>query len=218
MIEWKKIVFVFCLALGLQGCVVIAGGAAVGAATATVVYDKRGVKEMVNDDWLRQRINKKLEVVDAIQKQCHIVVSVYQNDVLLAGQAPTEALRKQVVDVAKTAKGIRRVYDEIEIKGPTSTLTRTSDAWITSKVKADLLGAKNVNSGQFKVVTEDGTVFLMGAVSKEQADLAVDRVRQISGVQKVVKVFEYVRLAAPPNDGGAPASGADTSNAADETA
>ena len=77
------------------------------------------------------------------------------------------------------------------IQGPTSSLTRTSDSWITAKVKSQMLANQDLKSGSIKVVTENGDVFLMGIVSRDQADIAVDIARQVSGVQKVVKIFQY---------------------------
>jgi osmotically-inducible protein OsmY len=111
--------------------------------------------------------------------------------VLLAGQAPTEELRQRIVEITKKIPNVKRIYNEIALQAPSSALTTASDAWITAKVKTALLGAKGLHSGQFKIVTENGTVFLMGVVERKQADLAVEATRKVDGVQKVVKIFEY---------------------------
>lgn len=77
------------------------------------------------------------------------------------------------------------------IEAPTSSLTRTSDAWITSKIKTKFIGAKGLSSSHFKVVTENGTVFLIAHVTRDQAAMAVNVARHVDGVQKVVKIFDY---------------------------
>jgi osmotically-inducible protein OsmY len=177
----------------LPGCVPVVAGAAVGATGGAVLYDRRPMKVMAQDDNIAYAIEKKLFHIDEIRTQCHVGITLYGGVVLLVGQAPTQVLKDQVTTVAKTVPGIKRLYNQITIGAPTSYLTRTSDSWITTKVKTQLIMAKNLKSGQFKVLTENGTVFLMGIVSRSQAQIAVDIARRVSGVQKVVKVFEYRR-------------------------
>ena len=86
---------------------------------------------------------------------------------------------------------VTKVYNEIAVKGPTSSLSRASDSWITTKIKTQMLATKGLQSGSIKVVTENGAVYLMGMVSREQADTSVNIARQVTGVQKVVKIFQY---------------------------
>lgn len=190
---FKKVILVFMLAGILQGCVVAAAGAAVTAAGGAILYDRRPVKMMIKDDDLSYAISKKLFTDVDIRQQCHIVITSYNRVVLLVGQAPSLALKNKVLELAHTVPGVRRFYNEITVEAPSSSLTRASDAWLTTKVKTRLLAAKDLKSGQFKVLTENGTVFLMGVVSRAQAQRAVDIARHTGGVQKVVKVFEYKR-------------------------
>lgn len=187
----KKIFVIIFLASMLQGCTMAT--AAVNAAGGTVIYDRRPIKMIIKDDDISYAITKKLHVAKDIMQQCHIAVTSYNRVVLIVGQAPTMALKNKVLSIAQTVPGVRRFYNEITIEAPSSSLTRTSDAWITTKVKTRLLATKNLQSGQFKVLTENGTVFLMGKVSRSQAVKAVNVVRHTSGAQKVVKVFEYTR-------------------------
>jgi osmotically-inducible protein OsmY len=93
--------------------------------------------------------------------------------------------------LAHSVADVKRIYNEITIQGPTSSLTRTSDAWITTKIKSQMLATDDLQSGTIKVLTENGAVYLMGVVTHDQADMSVDIARQVSGVQKVVKIFQY---------------------------
>lgn len=189
----KKILLVLSIMCLLQGCVPVVAGAAVGAAGGVVLYDRRPVKIMMQDNSISYAIEKKLFDVEKIRTQCHIVVTAYNGVVLLVGQAATNELKDQVTAIAKTVPKIKRIYNEVVIGTPTAYLIRTNDSWITTKVKAKLLTAKHLRSGQFKILTENGVVYMMGMVSRSQAQSAVNIVRHVDGVQKVVKVFEYTR-------------------------
>ena len=87
---------------------------------------------------------------------------------------------------------VKGIHDEISVEDPTSFNTRSNDTWITTKCKSTLLGAKGLDATHVKVVTEDGVVYLMGLVTREEGNTAAKTVQQVTGVQKVVKVFEYI--------------------------
>jgi osmotically-inducible protein OsmY len=190
----KKILFILSIMCLLQGCVPVVAGAAVGAAGGAVLYDRRPVKIMMQDDTMAYTIEKKLFANEKVRTQCHIVVTAYNGVVLLVGQAATKELKDQVTAIAKTVPKVKRIYNEVVIGTPTAYLIRTNDSWITTKVKTKLLTAKHLRSGQFKILTENGVVYMMGMVSRSQAQSAVNIVRHVDGVQKVVKVFEYTRV------------------------
>lgn len=199
-IQWKKIVLVSCIACSLSGCIAV-GGAAIGAAGTAVVYDRQNINATINDQNIGYNILQNLKKDSDLNAQAHIVVTCYRGTVLLAGQTPTQELKDRAANIAQQAKGVKRLYNEITIEAPSSLLTRTSDSWITTKIKTEFLAAKKLKSGQFKVVTENGTVFLMGIVSRSQANQAVNIARKVQGVEKVVKIFEYNReLDQSPSD------------------
>ena len=87
---------------------------------------------------------------------------------------------------------MHRVVNELEIAGPSSYTSRSNDALITTKVKASLVDMQTISANSFKVVTERGTVYLMGRVTQREGQIGADVARGVSGVQKVVKVFEYI--------------------------
>ena len=186
-----NIVLMCLCSLMMAGCAPVVAGAAVGVAGTVAVYDRQSINGSMNDIDMANVMLKSLQNEPSIRNQCHIELTVYHGTVLLVGQAPTQELKDSAEEIAKTVPGIKRFYNEITISGPTSPLTRTNDTWLTAKVKSKLLATKGLKSGQVKVLTENSTVFLMGIVSREQADLAVAVTQQISGVIKVVKVFQY---------------------------
>ncbi|MCO6412613.1 MAG: BON domain-containing protein [Thiogranum sp.] len=176
----------------LGGCApaVVVGGA---AATASVAHDRRTTGAVVEDQAIELRIKSALS--DAgINKQAHINVTSYNAVVLLSGEAPSEALRSRAGDIARNAEKVRRVHNEVQIAAPSSWMTRSSDAWLTTKVKAALLKIKmaNFDATRVKVVSENGTVYLMGMLTRAEAAAVTDQTQQLAGVQRIVKLFEYL--------------------------
>lgn len=186
----NKIPVIFALALSLSGCIFVAGAAA-GAAAIAVVYDHRTIEKTLQDTRIANAVLDEIRHVPALRYESHIEVTVFNRIVLLSGETPKAAWRQQAEDIAKTVPDVTRVYNQITVQGPTSSLTRTSDSWITTKIKAQMLATEDLKSSSIKVLTENGVVFLMGSVSHQQAEIAVDIARQVSDVQKVVKIFQY---------------------------
>mgnify|MGYP003894895069 FL=1 len=116
----------------------------------------------------------------------------YNGYVLLAGQVSSEALKKKATNVLRKIHGVRRIYNELEIASPSSAMTRSSDTWITAKVKTWLLGRSDTEGTRVKVVTENGVVYLMGLVTRKEAERIGEAAAGISGVQRVVRLFELV--------------------------
>jgi osmotically-inducible protein OsmY len=186
----KRIISLIGLALTLQGCIFVVGAAA-GAAAIAVVYDHRSIKYTLQDTSISNEIADKINAVPALRNDSHIEVTVFNQVVLLTGETPKPEWRQQAEEFAKSTPKVDRVYNQITIQGPTSSLTRTSDSWITTKIRSEMLAKKDLKSSSIKMVTENGVVFLMGIVTRQQADTAVDIARQVTGVQKVVKIFQY---------------------------
>ncbi len=103
----------------------------------------------------------------------------------------TEKLKQQAEEIARGVKKVRTVHNQLQVGGPISMVARANDSWITTKIKTKMLASK-VPGRKVKVVTEDGVVYLMGMLPREQADAAVDAARSVYGVQKIVKIFEYL--------------------------
>lgn len=113
--------------------------------------------------------------------------------VLLVGQVASNELKNKASEIAsKASTKIKRIHNELEVAGKTSLLARSNDTWIATKVRAQLLANKNVPSGQVRVIAENGAIYLMGIIDQASGDNAALLARNVAGVTKVVKVFEYI--------------------------
>lgn len=184
----KKIATALVLAIALSSCVpaALVLGATVGGA---VVYDKRSMQTITQDQRSAESAGGIISDTPALQNT-HIAIAVFNHVLLLVGQTQTEQQRDTAYQIASKTKFVSRVYNEITIQKPTSTWQRSKDAWITTKIKAEMLTRRGLHSTEIKVVTENNVVYLMGVLSSHQADIAVDIARRTKDVQKVVKVFE----------------------------
>ena len=172
----------------LNGCVpVVAGGAVAGGLAAS---DRRTSGAYVDDEGIEWKTAG--EINNTLRNKIHVNVTSFNRNVLLTGEAIDEATKQQAESIAKEIPNVRHVTNEITI-GLASTMTeRSQDALLTSKVKGQMLKENRFPAAYVKVVTEGSTVYLMGMVTRQEADDAVDIARSIEGVEKVVKVFEYV--------------------------
>ena len=181
--------FLFVLVL-LQGCAAVIGaGAATGAAVAT---DRRTLGTMLDDQIIEFKVLDVVRLDDELWQQTHLNATSLNNIVLLTGEAPTDELRSRVEALVQQIPKVRRVHNEMVIAAPSSMLSRSSDSWITSKVKTNLISASVEEASRVKIVTENGSVYLMGLVTQREAENATELSRGVSGVQRVVKVFEYL--------------------------
>lgn len=175
----------------LTGCLATAAVVATGATAGGVVAtDPRDSKTVFNDQNISYQIQKKAAGNPGLNKISNIDVATYNGVVLLAGQTPTTDLREQAVQLAQTVPGVKMIYNEITIGIPVSASTHTNDTWITTKARSNLLMTQGWSSNDFKVVTEDGVVYLMGIVDPLQAQLAQQNVSKITGVKKVVTLLD----------------------------
>lgn len=172
----------------LAGCV---AAALVSTAAGVIVYDGRGLRMIERDARIFYLVNSSI-ANDPRFRSSHIVVTSFNQIVLLAGQTPAASLKVLAEKIAVRTPHVSRVYNQMTIGQPTSFTVRAKDAWITSELRSQMLARKGLESGSIRVVTEAGIVYLMGIVSREQANIAVEVARQIHGVARVVKVFQYV--------------------------
>lgn len=173
----------------LQGCVAAAATGAV-AGTAAVV-DPRTTGTIIEDEAIELKARKALINNDAVNDQVHINFTSYNMYVLVTGEAPSEELRQEIIEMVRTTDKVKHVYNEITVAAPSSMVSRSSDTVLTSKVKTKLLASNDVRGNNVKVVTEKGIVYLMGLTTRKEADAAANIASQTGGVQKVVKLFEY---------------------------
>lgn len=173
----------------LHGCAAaVVGG---GATAASIAVDRRTTGTIIEDQSIEFKASKLIYQNKELNDKTHINVTSYNMRVLMTGEAPSETLKQQAVDLVRGIDKVEHVYDEITIAAPSALLSRSSDSLITSKLKTRLIADKAVNGVAIKVVTEAGVVYLMGLVTRAEADAATNIARQTGGVQKVVKLFQY---------------------------
>ncbi|MFI4450684.1 division/outer membrane stress-associated lipid-binding lipoprotein [Klebsiella pneumoniae] len=179
-------------ALLLQGCVAAAvvGTAAVGTKAAT---DPRTVGTQVDDSTLELRVNSALSKDEQIKKQARINVTAYQGKVLLTGQSPTPDLSARAKQIAMGVEGTTEVFNEVRQGQQIGLGTASSDTWITTKVRSQLLSTDQVKSSNVKVTTENSEVFLMGLVTDREGRAAADIASRVSGVSRVTTAFTYIK-------------------------
>jgi osmotically-inducible protein OsmY len=176
------------LAATLSACVpLVVGGAAM---SALVAVDRRTSGAQLEDETIELRGASRLR--DTFGDRAHVSITSYNRQVLLTGEVPNDAAKQQAEQVVSRVENVKTIVNELVVSGNATLVQRSSDVLITGKVKASLVDAKDLYAGAFKVVTERGTVFLMGRVTQQEADRATAIARQIDGVQRVVRIFEVI--------------------------
>lgn len=175
----------------LAACVeaVMVGGA---ATTAYVAADRRAAEVVGGDERISFTATKQIR--DRLGDASHVNVTSYNYTVLLTGEVPDAKARDEAEKMAQNLAQVKGVVNELQIAGASSLGSRGNDTFLTGKVKANFVSANKFQANHVKVVTETGVVYLMGLVTRKEADDATDIARSTGGVQKVVRVFEYVKL------------------------
>jgi osmotically-inducible protein OsmY len=173
----------------LQGCAGLIIGAGVGA--ASVAHDRRTLGTQVDDTTAAGRISTAISNDVAINTQASISVQVFNGTALLIGQAPTQALIQQAEKLALSVKNIKKLHNQVRLGSPIPPSVVANDAWLASKVKTKLIADKRIDGLHIEIEVENGEVFLMGLVSEQESNIAVEITRNIQGVKQVIKAFEY---------------------------
>ncbi|MEY4652845.1 MAG: hypothetical protein RI884_1426 [Pseudomonadota bacterium] len=176
------------LATTLSGCApLVLGSAAMGT---MVAVDRRTSGTQLEDETIELRAGSRMG--ENFGSRAHINVTSYNRQVLLTGEVPDAATKQQAEQIASKVENVRSVINELAVMGASSLTQRGNDVYITGKVKATLVDAKDLTATAFKVVTERGTVHLMGRVTQRESERATALVRQVSGVTRVVRAFEII--------------------------
>ncbi|WP_392566473.1 division/outer membrane stress-associated lipid-binding lipoprotein [Utexia brackfieldae] len=176
----------------LQGCVAFALGTG-AAVTAKTASDPRSLGSQVDDTTLDSRIGIALDNNRDYFKDARIVATAYNGVVLLTGQAQSQAQIDKAYSLASGVDGVMKVYNQIRLGPRIGGGTLTGDAWITTKVKSQLIGNSATKARNIKVVTENSEVFLMGLVTAQEAKAATQVASKVAGVKLVVAAFEIVQ-------------------------
>jgi len=184
----RKALLASLAAAALGGCAALVVGGAVG--TAVMVSDRRTSGVQIEDQAIELKAVNRIR--EAVGERGHVNATSYNRVVLLTGEVASEADRSAIEQTVARIENVRSTVNELAVMGSTSLTARSNDAILTSKVKATYLDAKDLHANTLKVVTERGTVFLMGRVTEREASRAAELARGVSGVQKVVRVFEIL--------------------------
>lgn len=153
---------------------------------------KKGFISGLNDKKMSTYIGVNIKKAAPELSDAHINVTTVNSVVLLAGEVPSNKMKLIAGEVARDFTGVRKVHNELQVRGNTSLVSRTNDKILAAQIKSKLIFEEQVISSQITVLAEDGVVFLMGITTKANGDLAANIASSNSGVRKVVKVFEYV--------------------------
>jgi osmotically-inducible protein OsmY len=173
----------------VSGCAAVAVGAAAGG--AVVAMDRRQPDVMASDERIEWTVQNRIGA--KFKDQVHVNAISFNRNVLLIGEALNETIKAECTKIAAGVDEVRSVTNELSIGAPSALAARASDSYVTSQVKARLVGKyEKVNPEHIKVATEGGVVYLMGLVTQKEAATATEVARTTGGVKRVVRVFEYV--------------------------
>lgn len=172
----------------LQGCFPVA---AVGTGTGVLmVQDRRTTGAYIEDEAIETKASDRIG--KQFKKDVHVNVTSFNRVALISGEAPSEAVKAEIGRLVAGIENVRNVNNELTVSGTASLTSRSSDSLVTSDVKLRFMQDKRFNADHVKVVTENGTVFLMGIVKRAEAEAATEIASTTGGVQRVVKLFEYL--------------------------
>ncbi len=178
----------------VTGTLLLSSCTNVAMSGASAVYNRNSLQSSFTDPYTGMQVDHALFWGSNRFKESNISIDTFNGEVLLTGQIPTASLQKEATELASKVRGVDHVYNMTKRTNPISALTHASDTWITAKIKSQLIANNDIDPTKIKVVTEDGTVFLMGLVLPEQATIAIDIARSTDGVENVVTLFSYIRI------------------------
>ncbi|MBX9755326.1 MAG: BON domain-containing protein [Pseudomonadaceae bacterium] len=160
------------------------------------IEDDRGTRTIgstLDDSLIETKVAVNVNKANpSLDKDSHIIVVSFNGIVLLAGQTPTAALKAQAGQAAQATQRVKKVNNELQIMQPSSLLARNNDTWLTTKIKTQMLADSTIPGSRVKIVTENGIVYMLGLVTRQEANLTTSLVQGVDGVQKIVKLFEYI--------------------------
>ena len=176
------------LSATLQGCFLLVAGAAGGG--ALVATDRRTLGAQTEDREIQ--VKSIAQINQNLPQSAHVNVTVFNRRVLLSGEVPDDASKQQAEQIVRSLNNVTSIVNELTI-GPASDLSsRTNDSYLETRVKTALIAEKNISANNFKVVCENGSVYLMGLVTRDEGARGADVASRVPGVTQVVKVFQYI--------------------------
>jgi osmotically-inducible protein OsmY len=188
----------------LGGCAVLVVGGA--AATGMALHDRRSVGTVIDDNVLKVRVRDTIyrQALADDEARLRVKVNAHNGWVLLAGEAIDQSRIDHIGRVAEDVDGVERLFNELKPLGRVGARGATSDKWISTRVNGSLTRIRDMpgfDATRVKVLTANGVVYLMGNVSRQEAEAAVEQARTVRGVERVVTIFEYSDAPEPPQNG-----------------
>lgn len=185
----KLLTLTLALTLTLTGCAKII--TVTTSEPIQISTNKRTLGTKINDQQLETIARVNLNKANQQLEDAHINIDSFNGVVLLTGQVPSEQMRNLAGETVGKINSVRQVHNELTARAPTDFQTRSQDSWLTTKIKTKLV-VSSIQSRRILIITEAKTVFLMGLVSRYEAERITDVAKNTSGVKQVVKVFEYI--------------------------
>lgn len=176
--------------LGLTGCTTVTSVTHQG--TIDENYGKRTAGAQVEDQSIETKVSHNMPRIDARLGDARINVDSYNGVVLLTGQVPSQELKDKASEVAHEVRNVREVHNELSVAANLPASQRLSDTWLNTRIRTNLAANDRIDSGRIRVITENASVYLMGIVSRTEADRIVQAVSNVGGMQRIVKVFDYM--------------------------
>ncbi|MCB1644228.1 MAG: BON domain-containing protein [Pseudomonadales bacterium] len=173
-------------------CVLLLGSCGTLTGPISEDYGKRTLGTVWDDQMVESRGISLIRNESPELKEAHINITSFNGTVLVSGQVPSEAAKTAAAAAIQNLRKVKKIHNELEVAGPTSTMARANDSYLTAKVKTALLLNGDTEALRIKVVTENNVVYLLGLVTRAESDAVVETARSVFGVQKIVKAFEYI--------------------------
>lgn len=176
------------LSASLQGCFLLVAGAAGGG--ALMATDRRTLGAQTEDREIQ--VKSLAQISQNLPEQAHVNVTVFNRRVLLTGEVPDDASKQKAEQIVRQLNNVTSIVNELAI-GPASDISsRTNDSYLETRVKTALIAEKDISANNYKVVCENGSVYLMGLVTRNEGATGADVASRVPGVVQVVKVFQYI--------------------------
>lgn len=176
--------------LGMAGCTAVTSVTHQG--TIDENYGKRTAGTQVEDHSIETKISHNLGRTDARLGDARINVDSYNGVVLLTGQVPSEELKVKAGEVAREVRNVRTVHNELAVAGNLPATQKIADTWLSTRIRTHLAANESIDTSRIRVITENATVYLMGIVTRAEGERIASAVAELGGMQRIVKVFDYL--------------------------
>jgi osmotically-inducible protein OsmY len=176
------------LSASLQGCFLLVAGAAGGG--ALMATDRRTLGAQTEDREIQ--VKSIAQINQNLPEQAHVNVTVFNRRVLLTGEVPDDASKLKAEQIVRQLNNVTSIVNELAVQPASDISSRTNDSYLETRVKTALIAEKNISANNYKVVCENGSVYLMGLVTRDEGARGADVASRVPGVVQVVKVFQYI--------------------------